>query len=244
MSLILQGKGRSSAAATIQRRIVHDGEKYWRMGDFGDLPPAAVAQTLSRLMRRGALQRVGKGLYYRARSTALGQSRPCQGDILTQRLQMPLLLAGLTAANALGFTTQNPAQREYATTANAVALQTIDGAPVKIYTRRPEAWAQLSTEDAALLEFLRAGGMTSELCELKTCERLLVLLGEPERFSRLLVVSHTEPPRVRAMLGAIGQELQIDPAILAPIKNSLNPLSRFDFGMFDNLAYAKAWQAK
>jgi hypothetical protein len=46
------------------------------------------------------------------------------------------------------------------------------------------------------------------------------------------------------MLGAIGQELQADPILLKPLRASLNPTSRFDFGRLRNLQYAKDWQAK
>lgn len=37
---------------------------------------SAVAQTLSRLARKGALARVSKGLFHRLRTTAFGPSRP------------------------------------------------------------------------------------------------------------------------------------------------------------------------
>lgn len=46
------------------------------------------------------------------------------------------------------------------------------------------------------------------------------------------------------MLGAIGQELGIDLSLLSLLRDSLNPLSRFDFGHLSMLKYAKQWQAK
>jgi hypothetical protein len=46
------------------------------------------------------------------------------------------------------------------------------------------------------------------------------------------------------MLGALGQELEMPPALLDRLRNSLNPLSRFDFGHLRSLRYAREWQAK
>lgn len=54
----------------------------------------------------------------------------------------------------------------------------------------------------------------------------------------------TEPPRVRAMVGAIGQEIGQQEQSLEVIHQSLNPISKFDFGILSNLQYAQEWQAK
>lgn len=146
------------------------------MTDFEGMPFTAVAQALSRLSRQGVIQRLGKGLYYRSRPTAFGDSKP------------------------------NLAQ--------------IRSLPVR---RRGEA---------------------SELSPEKTVGKLLEYFREPGRFERLLKVAESEPPRVRAMLGAIGQQLGQPEQRLAPLRKSLNPLSRFDFGILSVLEHASQWQAK
>jgi len=53
-----------------------------------------------------------------------------------------------------------------------------------------------------------------------------------------------EPPRVRAMLGAIGQEIGIPERQLQKLRSSLGPVSRYDFGRLASLPHAKQWQAK
>ena len=70
------GSGGENTAAAVRRRIEAGGERLWRLADFDGMPFTAVAQTLSRLVRRGVIQRLGKGLYYRATPTAFGPSRP------------------------------------------------------------------------------------------------------------------------------------------------------------------------
>jgi hypothetical protein len=230
-----------SIAGIIRQRIESGGEKFWTLADFPGPPATAVAQALSRLTRLGELQRVSKGLYYRSRDTVIGKSRPSRDAILARRLKYPLKPAGLTAANFLAFSTQNPALREFATTVNAVSFA---DDTIHVTTRRPESWEDLSSEEAALLDFLRGRGRHSELSPERTKERLIKLLSVPGRFERLVAAAPTEPPRVRAILGAVGQEMGVSPDILSMLRNHLNPLSQFDFGAFRVLKHAREWQAK
>jgi hypothetical protein len=97
------------------------------------------------------------------------------------------------------------------------------GSETIIHTRRPQAWAKLSQEDAAMPDFLRQGGATSELSPEETILRTLKLLLEDDRFEHLLKVAATEPPRVRAILGAIGEQLGNSQAALQRLRDSLNP---------------------
>lgn len=87
-------------------------------------------------------------------------------------------------------------------------------------------------------------GRTTELSDSETRARLISILRQPSRFERLLTAAGNEPPRVRAMLGAIGQEIGIDAEQLAKLKAGLNHLSRFDFGILRGLTDAQEWQAK
>ena len=98
--------------------------------------------------------------------------------------------------------------------------------------------------DAALLDFLRGRGRASELSPQQTIDRTLQLLSENGRFERFLRVVGSEPPRVRAMLGALGEELEKDQKSIARLRASLNLFSRFEFGAFAALRHARKWQAK
>ena len=231
-------------AATVRQRIQRGGERLWRLEDFADLPGTAVVQSLSRLRRAGVLERLSKGLYYRCRQTAFGESRPNPADI--QRLagrRKKIFAAGITAANLLGFTTQNATQQEIATSSLSLPRKLI--APgTTVHARRPEAWTRLSDADTAMLDFLRRRGEASELSPEETVRRILELMSAGGRFERLLAVSASEPPRVRAMLGAIGEQLGKGPQVLRRLRASLNPLSRFDFGVLAALDHARHWQAK
>ena len=77
-----------------------------------------------------------------------------------------------------------------------------------------------------------------------TVHKTLTLVSEKGRFERLMKVVHAEPPRVRALLGAIGEETGKALQTLKRLRATLNPLSRFDFRMLTGLRYARNWQAK
>ena len=234
----------SRTTAQVRQRIERGGERLWRYADFSDLPQAAVAQALSRLLHAGEIQRLTKGIYYRPRQTAFGPSKPNPATI--RRLaasDRTLFPSGISAAGLLGFTTQQPRRGEVATTAASLPRKLL-GDETVVHLRRPEAWTGLSESDAALLDFLRRRAEASELSPEDTIRRTLALIGEKGCFERLLKAAASEPPRVRAMLGAIGQQLGKPPKALQQLRASLNPLSRFDFGRLAGLAYARNWHAK
>jgi hypothetical protein len=238
------GARRLATSAEIQRRVQAGGERVWSFEELAGARPLAAAQALSRLVARGELQRIQRGLYYRPRPSRYGVSRPDPGVLLriAQRSRS-LFPAGGSAAVRLGYSTQVPARPELSTTASSVPRRLV-GPRALVHVRRPAAWASLSEEEGALLELLRERAASSELSEEQTLTRTLGLLGVPRRLSRLLEAARTEPPRVRALLGALAETLGARPRTLASLRASLHPLSRFDFGCFRRLPSARAWQAK
>jgi Family of unknown function (DUF6088) len=238
------GSGTGNTAEAVRKRIESGGDRVWRLADFAGMPFTAVAQTLSRLARQGVIQRLGKGLYYRPRLTAFGASLPNSAQIrdLTIR-RTKMFPAGIAAANLLGLTTQNPARIELATNGPSLP-RLIVGKEAVVHTRRPDTWRTLSETDAALLDVLRNRAAFSELAPHELVRKLLAHFDEKGRFERLLKVAASEPPRVRALLGAIGQQLGQSERRLSGLRKDLNPLSRFDFGNLIALTHAKEWQAK
>ena len=228
----------------VRERIEHGGERLWRFDDFRDLPFPAVAKALSRLTRDATIERLSKGTYYRTRQTAFGKSQPNPATIRKLAARHKTVFpSGLAAANLLGFTTQTGRRSEVATSALSLPKKLV-GEDTVVHARRPEAWAGLSEKDASLLDFLRHGAKFSELGQEETIQRTLALLLEQRRLDRLLKIANTEPPRVKAMLGALAERLGKNGRALHRLRESLNPLSRFDFGMLTALPNATAWQAK
>jgi hypothetical protein len=235
---------RAGVTALVRDRIERGGERLWRHEDFSDLSFAAVAQALSRLTRVGVVQRLSKGVYYRSRETAFGKSMPnprALGELAERRQRIHP--AGIAAAAALGLTTQVAKRREVATSARSLPRKLV-GSDTVVHLNRPAARAQLGPEEAALLEVLRDRARESELSADQTVRRLKRWLSTGDHLQRLLRVAFSEPPRVRAMLGALAESVSADAKALRKLRATLNPLSRFDFGALAVLPNARAWQAK
>ena len=228
---------------SIRQRILAGGERFWNHQDLSDYPSATIAKTFTQLIKEGILQRISKGHYYHPRPTRFGYSQPVRSELPYQLTQTRVYPAGVNAANLLGFTTQNAIDGTFATTASSLPTAWL-GQRAKLYTRRPNTWENLSATEAALLDFLRSRGEWSDLSPVETNQQLLTHFRVPGRFERLVAIAHAEPPRVRAMLGAIGQELKYSKDFLQQLRMDLNPYSRFEFGKLSSLWYAQEWQAK
>ncbi len=237
-------RGSNPVARLVRVRIEQGGERVWSLSDFRDLPFSTAARALSRLARSGVVERLSKGIYYRSQKTTFGKSLPNPAalqELASKRRDV--FPAGIAAAGLLGFTTQTARRREVATSAGSLPRKLL-GADTVIHTRRPAAWHTLSREDAALLDLLRRGGSTSELPPGRTIRRTMRLMSKGGCFERLARVAKTEPPRVRALLGALGEENGAPATLVARLRASLNPFSRFGFGQFAALPNARRWQAK
>ena len=170
-------------------------------------------------------------------------STPSASGMMMGAKKHALQPAGLSAANVLGLTSQVPMRPVIATTSAAMSLsQQNDRAIVK--TRRPSDRRKLSQREGAVLEVLRDRASTSDVGFRQTRARLLEEISNEQTFRKLVQASKEEPPRVRAMLGALGEEANADPALLQRLRRSLNPLSTYDFGILRQLKTASDWQAK
>ena len=238
-----RGRGPSphSAATQVYERVQKGGERYWKLSDFNDLSATAVAHALSRLAARGELQRVRKGVYYRSKQTVLGPSLPSASAMVSLTAKAPLHPSGLTAGAALGLSTQNPMRPEFATASAAIPSALRNAV---VHTGRPLSRLDLDASDAALFELLRDRARYSDLSPEETVDRLVKMLSSRKRFERLAKAARDEPPRVRAMLGALGERAGASPKALDALRASLNPLTKFDFGVLRALPNAKDWQAR
>lgn len=237
-----------SAQKRVERYVASSAGALVRVRDIAGAPATAVARALSRLHADGRIQRVAKGVYYVPKPTLLGPSRPSEAAVVDAVLSGRVRPRGVSATNLLGLSTQVAARPDVVVYGQA----RVDATTVNAVRRRVnrEVRTMLAPEDAAVLEVLRDRGRYSELSDEGTRRRVGEVLaargGEPSlRGLRPLVsAALSEPPRVRAMLGALLEDLGAPKGVWRPLRDSLNPLSRFDFGPFRGLDNAKDWQAK
>ncbi|MGK5088789.1 hypothetical protein WDW86_14625, partial [Bdellovibrionota bacterium FG-2] len=99
--------------------------------------------------------------------------------------------------------------------------------------RDPEFW---------ILEALRKIKSIPD-CPPKTAVAKIAIYIATNRIStkRLISFALSEPPRVRALLGAICQGLSPDSSDLLPLRKSLNPLTTYKIGVANSLKHATEW---
>lgn len=242
----LKSKERSKHSATelALRHAKLSSNSLLRAEDLKGTTPAAATKALARLAEQGVLTRVGKGLYFAPKDTLLGKSRPSEFAIAEKRLEGKTRPTGASAANLLGLSTQVPARPHLvAFTSN----QPNHAGAARIRLRRGSRPHPLPRIEGALLEFFRDRGQFAETDSKETYRRLRRLLKDKLQTTRLRQLRQAtleEPPRVRAMLGAMLAYAELPEGLWKPLKASLNPLTKFDFGLFSELPNAKEWQAR
>ena len=219
-----------SAAQKVRQKIERGGTRLWRIEDFRPLPARAVARELSRLAAEGKVVRIRKGLYRKGR----GKISP---EEIIRDFRAPIHAAGPSAAHLLGLA---PAPRKpvYATTLRSVPGEM----PGRVLLRRPRTRIKLDAEDGALMEFLRDRGRYADASPGEIMRRLRRLAGD--RWSELLPAVLQEPPRVRAIWGALGEEWGASQKDLWKLQRTLNPLSHFDGGIFASLPQSRKWNIR
>jgi len=223
----------------VRNRVRSSGDTYWRVADFQGLSSTAVAQALSRLCRTGEIKRTGKGLYYRPKQTAFGPTVPSMA-FATSYLVPTLQPTGISAANTLGLSTQNTPLGEFATTRTDRPTHLVAS---RVVVGRPSSRSRLTSREAALLEILRDGASKSDLSPRQTWRKLRDIAKSDIRLSVVARVALDEPPRVRAMLGALADAAGYKGRPVQALRKSLNPLSRFDFGRLAEIPNASEWHA-
>jgi len=236
-----------SVAHRVRNRITRGGEdRLWTYRDFIDLPGLAVAATLSRLAKNGRIRRVRKGVYYVPHVTRFGTTSPDPSNVVAAVLTSRGIAwkpSGSAAYNRLGFTTQVSPTTTFAVS-RRVRLAS-SGSRTRLKLRPAAAVRDASADERAMLDALRDLRWIPDT----TPERVVARIGDLFRsrrvsFERVARFARREPPRVRAVLGAIGNAIGARRKVLEQLKASLNPMTHFSMGLSDKLDNAREWNIR
>lgn len=247
-----------SVAYAVRWRILRaGGDRLWVYPDFPSEDRVAVSAALSRLARKGLIARVRPGVYYRPRRTVLGPSRPDPEVVLDAVLRLrgaDPVPSGISEYSRLGLTTQASGSitRAVPRRVNHAILREI---PVYLSARPLEKQKGIRSEERTALDALRDLGRIPDSNPRDVIERIATLIRVGKlSFSRLARFALVEPPRVRAVLGAIGEDVRSEgprgravvlKGNLERLGSSLNPLSSYRVpGARGVLASAANWRIR
>ncbi len=205
-----------------------DPGRFWTLSDFPNLPPRQVAAVLATLYARGTLRRYGHGLYYAPKKTLIGEAPPAPVEIATKLARGErIVMAGLSAYNYLGLSTQVPARPIVATNKKLGTNE------VEVLLRDLNRYGDDATDEAIM--FLDAAGHIANIPDCpprKAIENLRAILENrklvgvtPNELARLAL---RDRPGVRGMIGLLGDlSGGLSETWRRRLKASLNPLTKF-----------------
>lgn len=252
-----------STAHAVRARILAKGpDRLWTYADFSDLLDQnknrmSLAAELSRHTKRGELTRIRRGVYYRPKIGVFGKTRPdpvALADATLRARGEDVVPTGIGIYNRLGFTTQvsNAVVRA---TSRRVPSALLRDTGVRLYTVRRPLTVQkgITPAERATLDALRDVDRIPGSTPADVVGRLAILIRSGDlNYRRLARFALAEPPRVRALLGAIGDAMSgsdsTHRALRRPVEDlraSLNPLTSFSItDLGDALKTAAAWRIK
>jgi Family of unknown function (DUF6088) len=249
---VVRKPSKNSIATKVRKRVEEGGEdRLWSYPDFHGLPLLAVAAALSRLSKEpdGLLRRVRRGVYYVPKKTRFGESKPELDRVMSHLLKhrgIAYAATGTAAYNGLGLTTQVSPKITYRVNR---PVRSVDPGRrffnVRSVTISPSYEVEgLGSSELAALDAFKDLDRIPDATPAETVGRIMDLIRSGRLSLKSLVrLARHEPPRVRALVGAIGSHLGAAKTV-ARLKKSLNPLTNFALNVSSVLPNAAEWRIR
>ena len=195
----------------------------------------AAVKALGRMTKIGAVKRSMPGKYYKPEKTTFGDLKPGEEQLLKLYLfnngKRIAYITGTSLYNKMGLTTQVPATIKIASYDKRVNTKVgaVDVKPAKSYVEVREANFRLLEILDAIKDFRKIPDLDRG-AGLKRLKQLIKTLCNDD-IDKLLKISLKYPPRVRALTGALLENIGFKMERLKILRSTLNPLSVYCFGI-------------
>ena len=206
--------------------------------DLSILPKdfVTVAKALERLQKKGVIKKLSKGVFYKPKKTVFGELKPKEKEILNLYLfendKRIAYVTGTYLFNQLNLTTQIPSVLKIASATKRIYInrETLRAKPVKSYV-------PVTERNYKFLEFLDALKDLNNIPDVNKESAIPIFLENLKKMayedlSKTKEFALVYPPRVRALLGALLEQLN-DKINTGRLKNSLNPLTMYRYNLKD-----------
>jgi hypothetical protein len=238
-----------TTAAVISQRInsMDPGKLFgYKDLDLNSTEFIAAAKAIQRLKNKGVIKSLSPGFFYIPKNTVFGELAPGGSEIVYKYLfeggDRIGYITGMGLYNELKFTTQVSKiyriayfNRKISTTiGNAIIKSARSYVPVTDTNYRSLQLLDVIKDFNKIPDMNRKGGLLLLTDYIKKADKF-----------QLIDLSKKYPPRVRAFLGAILENIGFSKNELIDLKNTINPLSSFNYGYkIDSLIPIKNWNIK
>jgi predicted transcriptional regulator of viral defense system len=220
--------------------------KYQQLG-IAATEYSAATKAVERLIEKGTIKRITTGVFYKPKKSIFGELRPRETEIikpyLYEQRKRIAYITGTALYNNMGLTTQVPKTVKIASRSKRIYIDSgsIKANPVKSYVDVTEENYSLLEVLDVLKDFTKIPDMDKK-SGIRFLQDKLKGLSEKET-NTLVKYALKYPPRVRAFLGAILNE--ISGKENSSLKQSLNPLTTYSLNLNENiLTTAPNWNIK
>lgn len=229
----------------IQKKINlnKDYTRIWSMDDFNNLSRINVQKAFSVLEKEHFIKRIKRGFYYRPVNTVLGINSFDKHQFAIAKIRNKssfYCYSGINGYNMLGFTTQM---------SNTIILacdykcRNFDNV-VYVYRKKVIDGGNVERIVLDLINDIKIIPDT-------TVEKSILHIKELLKNKKINLISliktaidkkcPIETPRVKAVVGAIGEELNVDKKLLNKLKQTINPTTKIFLNIGNSLPKAKNW---
>ena len=196
----------------------------------GEYPAAAKA--MERLKKKGVIDRASTGTFYKPKKTVFGTLKPAEEELVKPYLfennKRIAYITGTSLYNRMGLTAQVPKNLNIASREKRIITRigNIQVRPVKSYV-------DVTDDNYPLLELLDAVKDLKIIPDVDRDNAVKTLLQKlnniPDK-TKLVALALKYPPRVRALTGALLEQLGMKEAVV-PLYQSINPLTTYSYGI-------------
>lgn len=195
----------------------------------------AGSKALSRLVAKGVIKRARKGYYYKPKVSVFGEQKPREDVLLSLYLydknKRVAYITGTRLYNRLGLTTQVP------TSVRIASLdKEVKGKVGNMVIKPAKSYVKVTSASIKYLEVLDVIKDLNRIPDLQKREGLVYLKKVIYNFNaseikKLVTYGAAYPPKVRALLGALLEAMQVGPTVFSVLKKSINPSSSYTYGI-------------
>jgi len=195
----------------------------------------AGAKALSRLVDKGVIKRARKGFYYKPKVTVFGEQKPREDVLLSlylfEKNKQVAYITGTKLYNRLGLTTQVPSSIRVAS-----LDKQIKGKAGNIVIKPAKSYVKVTADTVKYLELLDVIKDLNTIPDLQKSDGLVYLKKviynfEATEIKKLITYGVAYPPKVRALLGALLEAMNVNTTNLSLLKKSINPSSSYQYGI-------------